>query len=172
MARFTHPAIFDDSGLSQISPFSASYFSSQDQSATTSGNIQAHTFNNIDWEHGIQLVDNSKITMLHSGKYNIAFSDQLHYTGGGGSGSTVNIWLAKNGTAMQDTNTKAVITANNPYYVAAWNFFVNAAANDYYQLMWSADNINIKLESEASTGSGANIHPSIPSVILTVNQIG
>ena len=72
MARFTHPAIFDDTGLTQISPFSASYFSNQDQSGTN-GSIQAHTLNNIDWEHGIQLVDNSKITFLHAGKYNIAF---------------------------------------------------------------------------------------------------
>ena len=171
MARFTHPAIFDGTGLTQISPFSASYFSTQDQTGTN-GSIQAHTFNNIDWQSGIQLVDNSKITFLHAGKYNIAFSDQLHATGGGGSGITINIWLAKNGVAVEDTNTKVIVNNNNPYFVAAWNFFVNVNANDYYQLMWSADNANVKLEHEAGTGSGASRHPSIPSVILTVNQVG
>ena len=151
--------------------YSASYWSTQDQSGT-SGSIQPHTLNNIDWENGIQLVDNSKITFLHAGKYNIAFSDQWHHTGGGGSGNTVNIWLAKNGTAIEDTNTKVIVNTNNPYYVAAWNFFVNANANDYYQIMWSADTNTVVLEAEPGTGSGANRHPSIPSVIVTVSQVG
>jgi hypothetical protein len=151
--------------------YSASYWSSVDQTGTI-GSIQAHTLNNIDWEDGIQLVDNSKITFLHAGKYNITFSDQWHHTGGGGSGNTVNIWLAKNGTALEDTNTKVIVNTNNPYYVAAWNFFVNASANDYYQIMWSADTTTVKLEAEPGTGSGANRHPSIPSVIVTVNQVG
>jgi len=151
--------------------YSASYWSTQDQTATT-GSVQAHTLNNIDWENGIQLVDNSKVTFLHAGKYNIAFSDQLHAVGGGGSGTAVNIWLAKNGTAVEDTNTKVIVNNNNPYFVAAWNFFVNVNANDFYQLMWSTDNANVRLEHEPGTGSGANRHPSIPSVILTVSQVG
>ena len=171
MARFTHPFVSDGTGLTQISPFSASYFSTVDQTGTLNS-IQAHTFNNTDWQNGIQLVDNSKITFLHAGKYNIAFSDQLHATGGGGAGIAVNIWLAKNGTAVENTNTKVIVNNNNPYFVAAWNFFVNVNANDYYQLMWSADNANVLLEYEAGTGSGASRHPSIPSTILTVNQVG
>jgi len=171
VARFTHPAIDSGTGISSLNPFSASYYSTEDQ-VGTNGSIQAHTLNVIDWENGIQLVDNSKIKFLHAGKYNIQFSDQLHYTGGGGSGDDVNIWLAKNGTALEDTNTKTIITSNNPYYVAAWNFFVNAAVNDYYQIMWSTNNANIRLEHEAGTGSGASRHPSIPSVIVTVSQVG
>jgi hypothetical protein len=171
VARFTHPAFDSGNGISDLNPFSASYYSTEDQ-AGTNGSIQAHTLNVIDWENGIQLVDNSKIKFLHAGKYNIQFSDQFHYTGGGGSGDDVNIWLAKNGTALEDTNTKTIITSNNPYYVAAWNFFVNAAVNDYYQIMWSSNNANIKLEYEAGTGSGASRHPSIPSVIVTVSQVG
>jgi len=171
VARFTHPAFDSGNGISDLNPFSASYYSTEDQTGTN-GSIQAHTLNVIDWESGIQLVDNSKIKFLHAGKYNIQFSDQFHYTGGGGSGDDVNIWLAKNGTALEDTNTKTIITSNNPYYVAAWNFFVNAAVNDYYQIMWSSNNANIKLEYEAGTGSGASRHPSIPSVIVTVSQVG
>ena len=171
MARFTHPATDSGNGISDLNPFSASYYSTQDQTGTD-GSIQAHTLNVIGWENGIQLVDNSKIKFLHAGKYNIAFSDQWHHTGGGGSGNIVNIWLAKNGTAIEDTNTKVVVNTNNPYYVAAWNFFVNAVVNDYYQIMWSADTTTIKLEHEAGSGSGASRIPSVPSVILTVNQVG
>ncbi len=59
MARFTHPAFDSGNGISDLNPFSASYYSTEDQTGTN-GSIQAHTLNVIDWESGIQLVDNSK----------------------------------------------------------------------------------------------------------------
>jgi len=88
------------------------------------------------------------------------------------SSSTTNIWLAKNGTAIAYTNTSVATTANNPLTVAAWNFFVNAEAGDYYQIMWSSNSSHTKLEALAATGSGATLHPEVPSVIVTVNQVG
>jgi hypothetical protein len=127
------------------------------------------TVNVTDWQTGISVANSSKITFANAGKYNIAFSAQMHQTN---SSSLTNIWLAKNGTAMAYTNTKVATTANNPYTVAAWNFFVNAAAGDYYQIMWSSDSNHTVLEAEAATGSGATLHPEIPSVIVTVNQVG
>lgn len=147
---------------------SASFFSTQDQSGTANS-IQAMTLNNTDWATGVTLESSSHIKMTAAGKYNIAFSAQLHQTNSSG---IVNIWLAKNGTAITNSNTKATITANNPYYVAAWNFFVDASAGDYYQIMWSSDSGNSVLEHEAATGSGASTHPAIPSLIVTVNQVG
>lgn len=147
---------------------SASYWSTADQTGTANS-IQAMTITDVDWETGISVANSSKITMTNAGKYNIAFSAQLHQTNSQG---VVNVWLAKNGTAVANTNTKVAISANDPYVVAAWNFFVNAAAGDYYQIMWSSDSANSRIEAEAATGSGATLHPAIPSVIVTVNQIG
>jgi hypothetical protein len=147
---------------------SASYFSTVDQTGTANS-IQAMTLNATDWQTGISLESGSHIKFTNAGKYNIAFSAQLHQTSSSG---IVNIWLAKNGTAVENSNTKVAIAANNPYNVAAWNFFVNASANDYYQVMWSSDSANTIIEYEAATGSGATLHPAVPSVILTVNQIG
>ena len=148
---------------------SASFYSTADQGPHTANSIQAFTFNNTDWTTGVTLGGTSQITMTNAGKYNIAFSAQLHQTNGSG---TINIWLNKNGTPMSNTNTKVAVTANNPYYVAAWNLFVDAAAGDYYELMWSSDSNNTVIEYEAATGSGPTLHPAIPSVILTVNQVG
>ena len=147
---------------------SASYYSTVDQNGTINS-IQAMTLNNTDWETGISLQSGSQIHMTGAGKYNIAFSAQLHQTN---SSSLVNIWLAKNGIAVPDTNTKVAITANNPYLVAAWNFFVDAAAGDHYEIIWSADSANAVIEHEPSVGSGASVHPAIPSLIVTVNQVG
>ena len=147
---------------------SASYWSTADQTGTANS-IQAMTLNSTDWQTGVTLESNSRIKFTNAGKYNIVFSAQLHQTNGQG---TVNIWLAKNGTAVENTNTKVAMSANDPYAVAAWNFFVNAAAGDYYEIIWSSNSANSIIEAEPSTGSGASLHPAIPSVILTVNQVG
>ena len=129
--------------------------------------IGAFTYNNTDLSNGVSIVSNSQITLASAGKYNIQFSAQFHHIGGGGSGETVNIWLAKNGSAVADSNTKLTITSSTKYSVAAWNFFVDASAGNYFEIIWSTDNANIVIEHEP-----AGVHPAIPSVILTVNQIG
>jgi hypothetical protein len=149
---------------------SASYYSTVDQGPQTSVNtVQAFTYNNNDWQTGVLLQNSSQIKMLSAGKYNIAFSAQLFQISNTG---TVNIWLTKNGTVMANTNTKIVVESNAPYKVAAWNFFVEAAADDYYELVWSSSSTNTKIEYDAAQTINGNVHPAIPSIILTVNQVG
>lgn len=148
---------------------SASYYSTADQGPHAINAIQAMTLNSVDWQTGVLLQNNSQIKMLNTGKYNIAFSAQMHQTASSG---VVNVWLSKNGTPVADSNTRFDIAANNPYMVAAWNFFVNAAANDYYEIVWSSSDNHTVLEAVPASGSGATLHPAVPSVILTVNQIG
>lgn len=116
--------------------------------------------------NGITIVDNSKITFGSTGVYDIQFSFQFHNTGGGGSGETVEIWLSKNGTAVADTNTRVSVIPNSPYVVSAWDFMVNATAGDYYQVIWTTDNVNINLTANSGSMGG----PNIPSAIVTVMQ--
>ncbi len=154
---------------SPLTEYYGSFYDIQDQTGTTNS-IQAMKLGQQDFANGIFIngVNNTEITIQNSGKYNIAFSAQFHQTMSSG---TVNIWLNKNGTPMSYTNTKVVITSNNPYYVAAWNLFINANSGDYFELMWSSTSNNTKLEYEPSTGSGPTLHPEVPSVIATVNKI-
>jgi hypothetical protein len=109
----------------------------------------------------------TRMTFAHTGTYNVQFSAQLHNKGGGGSGNTVNIWLRLNENNVADSDTRVTVPSNAPYVVAAWNFIVSVAAGDYVELMWFTDNVNIILEQEPATA----IHPAIPSVILTAQQI-
>lgn len=148
---------------------SASYWSTADQGPYSANTINPMTITDVDWETGISVANSSRITMANAGKYNIAFSAQFHQTNSSG---VVNIWLNKNGTPVSATNTKFDITANNPYSVAAWNFFVDAAAGDYFQIIWSSSDSHTVIEAIDATGSGATLHPSVPSVIVTVNQVG
>lgn len=120
-----------------------------------------------DLTNGFSVLNNSQIKTANSGKYNIAFSLQLHNTGGGGSGTTVEIWLRKNGIDIPETNTRVTVNTNSPYVVAAWNFFIKLNTNDYFEIMWATDNHHIEMPHNTGNMGG----PSIPSAIITVNQI-
>lgn len=109
----------------------------------------------------------SQMTFAHTGTYNIQFSAQLHNTGGGGSGNTVNIWFRLNGSDIANSDTKVTVPSNAPYVVAAWNFLVSVTAGDYVELVWFTDNANIIIEQENATVN----HPAIPSLIMTAQQI-
>lgn len=155
-------------------PASFAYGSFHDQTSFgpyAENTIHAMSMQTTDFNHDVRVagINNSQITFDRAGKFNIAFSAQFHQTQSSG---VVNIWLNKNGTPVSWSNTKLDINANNPFVVAAWNFFVEASANDYYEIMWSSSDNHTVLEALAATGSGANLHPGIPSVIVTVNQIG
>ena len=118
----------------------------------------------------------SYITFDNPGIYNISFSAQLLHSGG--SSSTVSIWLRKNGLNVPETNTDITLANNNGKAVAAWNFFVavecptvdSVTTCDNYQLMWSYSGTDTKiLYQDPSTSPD---RPAIPSIILTVNQVG
>jgi hypothetical protein len=78
--------------------------------------------------------------------------------------------LQKNGSNVANSNTQTTLTGNNGKHVAAWNFFVNAAAADYYELCWSSPDAAVFLNYVAAASSPTR--PAIPSVILTVNKVG
>lgn len=115
------------------------------------------------------------ITFANAGVYNIQFSAQMHNTGGGGNGLTATIWLGINGTDAAYSATNVNVDTSTPYQVASWNFFVPVKAGDTVQLYWAADNTNIRIEGDppAPNTLFPNItRPGIPSIILTVNQVG
>lgn len=129
---------------------------------------QALSYQTTDWSNDVRItgVNNSQITFDRAGKFNIQFSSQFHVTSGG---AIVYIWLKKNGTTVPWSGTRLDITANNPYTVAAWNWFVEANTNDYYEIYWSSVQNTVKVESITGlTGTKG----TVPSNILTVNQVG
>jgi len=142
-----------------------SFYDTTDQAASAINTAKAMSFNTTDFSQNVSINSGNQITFANAGLYNIQFSAQLHDTSGGSS--TIDIWLSRNGSAVPNSNTKIVMAANT-YHVAAWNFFVDASAGDYYQIMWATSDLDLLIEYEAATG----LHPATPSVILTVNQIG
>ena len=128
------------------------------------------SFNNTGISNGISIVTNgttlTRITMSTAGIYNIQFSAQLNQTTGGAHNAF--IWLKKNGTAVANTAGDTRVAGNGDRIMAAWNYIVSAAAGDYYELAWAADDTAVLLDYVAAAG----VVPAVPSVILTVVPVG
>ena len=130
------------------------------------GTAYAITFNTVSVEKSIYRGSTtSRIYVTGPGWYNFQFSAQLDNTSGGDH--AIYIWARINGTDVPDSASQVRLKGNDAELVAAWNFFLEMAAGDYFELMYSVDNTGIRIQAIAA----ASPVPGIPSVILTVNQV-
>ncbi len=106
-----------------------SFFDTTTQTNLGGASGNAFKFDTTDFNSGVSIVSTSQIKMTNAGKYNIVFSAQMEKTDSGTD--TIEIWLKKNGSNQSNTNTKFYLVGNGAKAVASWNFFVDAAANDY-----------------------------------------
>jgi hypothetical protein len=130
--------------------------------------------NNTDVANGVSIVNDAdnrptKVTVAHSGIYNLQFSAQLSRNAGNNS-VIINIWLAKEGSAVPYSSTKLTLTGtdDSAKAVAAWNFLVSLTAGQHVQLMWSVSDLDLIIETAAE----ALPAPAIPSLIVTLTQVG
>jgi hypothetical protein len=144
-----------------------SFYSTQDQTNAGATSVNKVTMNQTDLSNGVTVVSNSRITIANPGVYNIAFSVQLEKTDSGDD--AVQIWLQKGGVNVDNTATEVTIVGNNGKFVAAWNFFVQAAAGDYFELCWHSADTAVSLQAQGTASNPTR--PAIPSVIVTVNQV-
>jgi hypothetical protein len=121
----------------------------------------------------VNLVGSQPYTYLqidNPGIYNVQFSGQIYRISSGGD-HLINIWIEQDSGAgfvqIPASNTSLYIPNNQPH-VAAWNWFVKTTNNnEKIRLMWETNNIDIAwISIPQLTGA-----PTIPSVILTVQQV-
>jgi hypothetical protein len=147
-----------------------SFYDTTTQTNPVANIARSMSFNSTDITNGVSISGstspfNTYIKTTNAGVYNIQFSAQVDKTDGGTD--DIVIWLRKNGIDLTDTATTLTLPTNNSKVVAAWNWFVTSAANDYYQIIWRSDDTDLRLLAEPISVN----HPGIPSVILTVNRV-
>ena len=159
-------------GSSSFNTATGSYgsFYSTVTQTNVAGTARSMSLNITDITNGVSVSGstdpfNTYIKVANAGIYNIQFSAQVDKSDAGAD--EIWIWLRKNGTNLTDTATSIKLTGNADHQVAAWNFFANAAANDYFQLMWYSPDANVRLHAEPAFG----VVPGIPSLIVTANRI-
>jgi hypothetical protein len=161
------------STLSNLSTFTyganASFEDYTNQSLVSANTPAIVTFNTTDWATGITLVSSSQMRVTNAGKYNFQFSIQFECSDT--QLQDTYIWLRKNGTDIGGSAGLVSIPNKhggvNGHAIVGWNFFLNLAANDYIQLVWTATSTTVSI---ATYGVGAS-WPSTASVVMTINQV-
>lgn len=133
----------------------------QTQSATSTA--KAITFNSTDLSNRVAIdTPTSRIVVADAGIYNFQFSLQLDKASG--SAGHTYIWPRINGVDVANSASEVAIQGTTAENIPSWNFVLEMAADDYFELMWSVDDTNIQLKAVAAAAPV----PAIPSVILTV----
>ena len=149
-----------------------SFYDTTTQSAAAA-TITAITFNSTDISRNTSIGSpTSRIIVAIPGIYNIEFSAQI--SNPSAAVDDVTIWLRKNGIDMPNSagivGSPAKHGVINGHTIIGWNYLIQVAANDYFELYWTTDNGTTQiLTYPASTI--APIYPQAPSMILTVHQV-
>lgn len=148
------------------------FSSSADQTGSITAGT-AMTFNSTDIADGVTLVSGSRLTVPVTGTYNVQFSAQFENIEN--TQEIVTIWFRVNGVDVPNSATNITIPSRKTsniygYAVASWNIFLDLTANQYVEIMWLPAIASVTLQALPAGVSPA--YPAIPSVIVTVNQVG
>ena len=149
-----------------------SFWDTTDQTVTSTTQAYVVTLNNADTNNdGVSVVSSSQLTVANAAVYRVSVSYQFVNTDS--QAHDVVFWFRKNGTDIADSASKVTVPSTHGgalgHQITMVEIVQTLAANDYVQLVWSADNTAIKIETlPAGT---TPVHPQIPSVIVTVNQL-
>jgi hypothetical protein len=142
-----------------------SFYDTTTQLATVINTATAITFNTTDLSNGVFIGSPaSRIVVDSEGIYNFDTSFQIDKTSGGIA--EFYFWFRLNGVDVPDSASQIRIQGNNAEIFSSLNYFFNLKANDYIELMFSVSDLSVELKSFVA---GAPV-PSIPSIILTVNN--
>jgi hypothetical protein len=145
---------------------------STNQTAANTTTAYAVTFNTTDFSNGVTMASGSRITVADSGIWNLQFSIQLKNTTN--SGQDVDIWFRKNGTNIDNSNSRfhppARKGSGDPsHIIAALNFFVEMNESDYIEIMWRTENTGVSIEAFGTSTSPTR--PAVPSAIATMSFV-
>lgn len=152
-------------------PF-GSFYDESDQTAASTTTAYAITLSNTILANNVSVQNNSQITFVYEGVYNIQFSVQL--ANDDNATQDIDIWFRKNGVDIANSNSRFGLaprkSAGDPYHViGSLNFVDSFAAGDYVELYWRTSNTSAYIESYVAGTTPTR--PAIPSVILTATFV-
>ncbi len=136
------------------------------------------SFEIVDVDDGITIVDNVNISFPNIGVYNIQFSVQTKNTANGSD--ALYIWLRQNDIDIPGSagkiNVPGTQAGGSGELIVGWNYFIRTTSpGEQLQIVWFvADEVHTTLASfpaQSATASTPAI-PSTASIVLTVNQVG
>jgi hypothetical protein len=157
--------------FADTAPYGA-FQDSTDQTAASTTVAYPITFDTTDFSNGVYLSNSSRMNVRNSGIYNLQFSLQLENQDN--VQHDVDIWFRKNGTNITASNSKFTVPARKSasifgHVIAAINYFVELAANDYVEIVWRTESTDVSLEQTPTESSPTR--PATPSVIATMQYV-
>jgi hypothetical protein len=157
--------------FADTAPYGA-FQDSTDQTAVSTTVAYPMTFDTTDFSNGVYLSNSSRMNVRNAGIYNVQFSVQLENIDN--AQHDVDIWFRKNGTNITASNSKFTVPARKSasifgHVIAAINYFVELAANDYIEIVWRTESTDVSLEQTPAESSPTR--PATPSVIATVQYV-
>jgi hypothetical protein len=132
------------------------------------------TYTTVALSNGISVESNSRIRVPCAGEYLVTFT--LQVTNRGNTAAEFEVWAKDTGTNYPLSNTRFDIPSRKSSTI--WShivpaitgiFTVDDPANDYLEIAWWSDSLDVYLEHYAAGTSPTR--PEIPSVILTINFV-
>lgn len=146
-----------------------------DQTIASTTTAYPMTFDTTDYSNGVTVVTSggkaSRLTVANAGVYNLQWSGQFVNTDT--QEHDTSVWIRKNGVDVVGSTGQISVPNKhggvNGHTLAAWNYFVDMAANDYIELMWSATNTAVSIQHLAAGTSPTR--PTTASVIATLSYV-
>jgi len=142
-----------------------------DQSIATTTATANITLNTTDYSLGTSIVDGYKVKVDYSGLYNVQFSLQFNNTNV--AIQDVDVWFRKNGSDVAGSNSKFSVPnshgGTDGHLIAALNFNIELAKNDYVSLAWATTSTDVTIEHLAAQTTPTR--PATPSAILTIQYL-
>lgn len=132
------------------------------------------TYSQVALSRGITVENNSEIHVPCSGQYLVTFF--LQVTNRGNTAAEFEVWAKDSGTNYPLSNSRFDVPVRKSSTI--WShivptksgiFTVNDPANDYLELAWWSDSLDVYLEHYGTNTSPDR--PAIPSVLLTINFV-
>ena len=148
-----------------------SFFDTTTQTAAAINTAYGMTFNTTDISNGVTIGSpTSRVYVDTKNVYNIQFSAQVEKTDPGTD--VIDIWLRKNGNNINDTNTSIDLSGSGAEYVASWNWLVQSNAGDYYEIVWSSADLNMRLlATVAATNVSACFGKTNGSIVVITQRV-
>ena len=165
-------ALFGQRGGKWINNPYGAFQDGTDQTAANTTTAYAVTFDTTDFSNGVTLSNSSRLNVAQAGIYNLQFS--IQFTNTTNASQDVDVWFRKNGTNIDKSNSRFGFAprkgVGDPFHtIAALNFFVSLAANDYIEIMWRPSDVGVSIEHYAASSSPTR--PVVPSVIATMSFV-
>ena len=161
---------FSDAAEADSAPYGA-FQDDTDQVAANTTTAYAMTLDTTDYSNGVYLSNSSRMNVRNYGIYNLQFSTQFVNTDS--QIHDIDVWFRKNGTNIASSNSRYSVPNSHGgvdgHIIAALNFFVELNANDYMEIMWATDNVDVSIQQLPTRASPDT--PATPSVIATMQYV-